>query len=185
MKIQNIVIRETTTSDFNDIMEVERLAFGQEKEATLTANLLKDSTAKPYLSLLAFLNEEAVGHILFTRTYINEIDLTQPLQHMLAPLAVKPNYQGQGIGTQLINEGLQRLKVMGSNMVCLLGHPSYYPKFGFINDALKLGYHTTHPIPEEFANAWMVLSLTGDEFTIPKGKVVCSEELNRIENWQE
>lgn len=70
-------------------------------------------------------------------------------------------------------------------MVCLLGRPGYYPKFGFINDATKQGYQTTYPIPEEFADAWMVKPLTPDGFTIPKGRVVCSEELKRIENWRE
>ena len=60
-------IRETAAADFDMIMEVEKQAFGYDKEARLVAQLLNDETAKPFVSLLAFDKEEAIGHILFTR----------------------------------------------------------------------------------------------------------------------
>lgn len=185
MKNQNIIIRETNKTDFNDIMEVETKAFGMDKEAQLTAELLRDITARPYLSLLAFQNEEAVGHIIFTRVYINQMDKEQILLHILAPLAVKPEFQNQGIGGVLIKEGLNRLKTMGSEMVFVLGHMEYYPKFGFIPDAGKLGFEAPYLIPEEFSNAWMVQSLNQDGFKVPKGKVICSNGLNKPEHWRE
>lgn len=97
MEKTNITIRETNKADFNDIMEVEKTAFEIVKETELTTNLLNDPTAKPYLSLLAFQDGEAVGYLLFTRTYIEEIDPNQSLHHMLTPLAVKPEFQKQGI----------------------------------------------------------------------------------------
>lgn len=185
MKIQDIQIRETAVIDFNDIIQVEKQAFGNDKEAELTAALLKDRTAVPVLSLLAFYNDKAVGHILFTRVYINYMSTTQPLIHILAPLAVIPEYQKQGIGGMLINNGLKKLKEMGSEMVFVLGHMDYYPKYGFIADAKKIGYSAPYPIPEEFANAWMVQSLKSDEFTIGKGNVICSPALNEPEHWRD
>jgi putative acetyltransferase len=181
----NISIRETICSDFNNIMLVIERAFGYVKEAELTAGLLGDKTAEPVLSLLAFDGDKPIGHILFTRAYINQMKVPQPLFHILAPLAVIPEYQKQGVGGILINEGVKRLKAMGSEMVFVLGHMDYYPKYGFIPDAKKLGYSAPYPIPEEFRNAWMVQSLNANGFVIDKGKVVCSTVLNKPEHWRE
>lgn len=181
----NIQIRETNSDDFNDIMTVEERAFGYVKEAKLTADLLKDNTAKPILSLLAFSDKEPVGHIIFTRVYLDEMDTVQPLIHILAPLAVIPEYQKQGIGGLLIKEGLHILKERGTEMVFVLGHMDYYPKFGFIPDAKKIGYTAPYPIPEEYTNAWMVQSLNPKGFLIEKGNVICSNELNKPEHWRE
>ncbi len=185
MNTQNIKIRKTTIADHNTIMTVEEQAFGYIKEANLTADLLSDSTAEPIVSLLAFDNENAVGHILFTRVYLNEMSKYQPLMHILAPLAVIPEYQKQGIGGMLIQEGMNQLKEMGSQMVFVLGHIDYYPRHDFIPDAGKLGYEAPFPIPEEFADAWMFQTINSTEFTIPKGKIVCANALNKPEHWRE
>lgn len=185
MTIEDIQITETKASDFDDIMEVEELAFGSTKEAKLTADLLNDKTAEPILSLLAFHNKQAIGHILFTRVYINEMSVSQPLIHILAPLAIVPEYQNQSIGGLLINEGIKKLKEMGSALVFVLGHMEYYPKYGFIPDAKKLGYPAPYPIPEEFANAWMVQSLNPNGIMINKGNVLCANELDKPEHWRE
>lgn len=105
----NIQIRETNTDDFDSIMTVEKQAFGYDKEAQLVADLLADKTAKPMVSLLAFYKGEAVGHILFTRAYFDGQG-AQQMMHILAPLAVKPEYQRQGIGGMLIRAGIERLQ---------------------------------------------------------------------------
>jgi len=185
MNEMKIIIRKTGSKDFNDIMVVEERAFGYVKEAKLTANLLSDKTAEPTLSLLAFDGQKAVGHILFTRVYINEMNNNQPLVHILAPLAIIPEYQKQGIGGLLIKEGLKRLSEMGTEVVFVLGHMDYYPKFGFIPDAEKKGFHAPYSIPDEYKNAWMVQSLNPDGFMIKKGNVICSNELNKPEHWRE
>ena len=180
-----IQIRETNRSDFNDIMVVEERAFGYAKEAQLTADLLSDKTAEPTLSLLAFDGKKAIGHILFTRVYIGEPEAAQPLFHILAPLAVIPEYQKQGVGGLLIKEGLRILKEWGTEIVFVLGHTDYYPKYGFIPDAKALGFTAPYPIPSEYANAWMVQSLNPKGFVINKGNVICSNELNKPEHWRE
>ncbi len=140
METENIIIKETANNDLAVIFEIEKQAFGHDKEARLTEALLGDSTAKPVLSLLAFHNERAIGHILFTRVYINKISDNQPLMHILAPLAVIPEYQKRGIGRMLINSGLEKLKKTGSSLVFVLGHIGYYDRYGFVLDAAKLGY---------------------------------------------
>lgn len=113
MDLQNIEIKEAGLDDLKSVLDVEEQAFGHDKEAKLTADLLLDKTAMPSLSLLAFHKNEAVGHILFTRVYIDEMT-NQSLSHILAPLAIKPAYHKLGIGGLLIKEGLNRLKEMGS-----------------------------------------------------------------------
>ncbi len=184
MTLQNIHIRETNSNDFNDIMEVEEQAFGSVKEAKLTAALLEDPSAEPIVSLLAFQGDEAIGHILFTRAYIDEL-AKQPMIHILAPLAVKPECQKQGIGGKLIKAGLEILKERGTELVFVIGHMDYYPKHGFTPDAKSLGFTTPYPIPEEVKDAWMVLSLMPNGFEKFKGKVHCADELNREEHWRE
>jgi putative acetyltransferase len=185
VNINQVIIRPTNKQDFDQIIEIEKRAFGRDSEAELTAGILADKTAAPLVSLLAFHQAKPVGHILFSRGYIEKMNNDQPLLHFLAPLAVIPEYQQQGIGGQLIKAGLQHLKDLGSKMVFLLGHIEYYPRFGFITDAKKHGYQTIYPIPEKVKDAWMFLSLTKETYPIEKGRVLCCKEMNKPEHWQE
>ncbi|NDV64879.1 GNAT family N-acetyltransferase [Bacteroides sp. 224] len=181
---KNIQIRETNANDFNDIMTVEKQAFGYDKEAQLVAKLLADKTAEPIVSLLAFHQGEAVGHILFTRAYFDNQE-TQPMMHILAPLAVKPEYQRQGIGGMLIKAGIEKLQEKGSNLVFVLGHAEYYPKYGFLPDAARLGYPAPYPIAEEYSDYWMVQAIGPKGFEVGKGKMRCCDELNKPEHWRD
>lgn len=185
MKAENITIRETENKDQQTIFSVEKQAFGYDKEAHLSLALLNDPTATPFLSLLAFHNEKPVGHILFTRVYMNEMKEAQPLLHLLAPLAVIPEYQKQGIGRMLIKAGFEHLKKAGSEMVFVLGHIGYYDKHGFVPNAAKLGYTAPFPIPEKYADAWMVHSFNPEGYCINTGKVICANALNQPEHWRE
>ena len=176
-------IRETTIADLDAIMEVQKQAFGYDKEALLVASLLNDETAKPFVSLLAFDKEEAIGHILFTRAYFSDKEVS-PMMHILAPLAVKPAYQRQGIGGMLIKKGLHLLQTMGSEVVFVLGHKEYYPKYGFTTHAARLGYLPPYPMPEENGVYWMVLPIAPTGYEAGKGNVKCCHELNRPEHWR-
>jgi len=178
------VIRETEDGDLNDILDVEKRAFGYEKEAQLTSLLLKDISGEPILSLMAFHDGQPVGHVLFTRVTLEGMD-NCPLMYILAPLAVKPEYQQRGIGGLLIRYGLGRLAEMGSEIVFVLGHMEYYPRYGFIPDAGKLGFEAPYPIPLKHADAWMVQALTPKGLDDLKGRIVCADSLNRLEHWRE
>ncbi len=184
MTLTNIQIKETNDNDFKDIMEVETKAFGGPDEAKLTADLLSDPSAEPVLSLLAFHEGEAIGHILFTRAYIDEME-NQPMIHILAPLAVKPNYQKQGVGGKLIEAGLEILKERGTELVFVLGHIDYYPRYGFINDAKNLGFPAPYSIPEEVKDAWMIQSLVSDGLKKYRGEIRCADAMNKEEYWRE
>ncbi len=178
---KNIHISQTNERHLHHILAVERAAFETSEEAELTENLLADPSAKPDLSLLAYDGETPVGHILFTHAALEH---RQGLKiSLLAPLAVIPSHQKVGIGSALVNAGLHNLKQSGIDMVFVLGYPEYYPRFGF-EPAHRYGFTAPYPVPEEFPDAWMVLSLgkaiTGQFNTHLK----CADSLNRPEYWR-
>ena len=176
-------IRETSTADLNAIMHVESLAFGHDKESRLARDLLNDTSAKPILSLLAFDGHRAVGHILFTSARLAKSRLSTSIR-LLAPLAVIPDTQRQGIGGKLIERGLQLLAKSKVDLVFVLGHPEYYPRHGF-QPAGRLGFEAPYPIPDECADAWMVQALRPEIIGLASGRIVCADALNKPEYWRE
>lgn len=178
-----MTIREATDSDLQDVLFVEKTAFGYDKESILVKDLLLDPSANPLYSLLAFAGDRAVGHILFTSACLEGAQKPVSIS-LLAPLAVIPDFQKQGIGGQLINRGLQYLANAGIDLVFVLGHPDYYPRYGF-KPAGVLGFEAPYPIPEKHANAWMVQELHQGVIGTVSGKVRCADMLNKPEHWRE
>lgn len=178
-----VEIRAATDSDLNDVLAVERDAFGYDKEAELVRKILADSTAKPTLSLLAYQEDRSVGHILFSAIRIDGA-ARKVSAAILAPLAVVADAQCQGIGGKLIERGLHLLTESSVELVFVLGHPGYYPRYGF-EPAGRLGLEAPYPIPEEHAGAWMVQALRPGVIGTVRGKVVCCDALDRPEHWRE
>ncbi|MBU2710795.1 GNAT family N-acetyltransferase [Zooshikella harenae] len=176
-------IRESKNEDIEDIIHIHTVAFGHDKEAELVVNLLNDQSAQPILSLLAFVEDLVVGHILFTNCYLpgTERDVSSVL---LAPLAVIPSHQKQGVGGRLIKQGLDTLKGRKTELVFVLGHPSYYPRYGF-SPAGCQGLQAPYPLPDQHADAWMVQSLVPEAINSLEAKVVCADALDRPEYWRE
>jgi putative acetyltransferase len=180
---KKLIIKKAMDSDLNDVLRIETEAFGHRKESNLVNGLLNDDSAKPLLSLLAIDEDEAVGHILFTKVRItgNEDALSAMI---LAPLAILPDAQGKGVGGKLIKEGLRRLSESMFDLVFVLGHPEYYPRFGF-KPAGARGFEAPYPIPAKDASAWMVQELKLDIIGNFSGKIVCADTLNEPEHWRE
>lgn len=176
-------IREAVETDLNDVLSIERLAFGYEKEAELVRELLHDPSAKPLLSLLALKKGRAVGHILFTSAHLSDSKDAASIV-ILAPLAIVPDSQKQGIGGKLIEHGLALLSKSGVDLVFVLGHPEYYPRYGF-SPAGQIGFEAAYPIPDEHAGAWMVQALRSGVMGTVSGKVICADALNKPEHWRE
>ncbi|WP_028863669.1 GNAT family N-acetyltransferase [Psychromonas aquimarina] len=179
----NLYIRETKSSDLHDIYRVHCEAFGYDKEAELARDLLNDSSAQPRLSLIAFHGEQVVGHILFTKAKLWDSDPHLSLS-LLAPLAVVPDAQRQGVGGELIKAGLEYLAEAGTDLVFVLGHPEYYPKHGF-KTAAHYGLKAPYPIPEKHVDAWMVKALNPKVLGEVCGTVICCDALNKEEHWSE
>lgn len=179
-------IRKSINADITEIINVHVQAFGKEKGpeiGQLVNDLFDDKTAVPVLSLVAVENGIIVGHILYTKVKI--IGATEGLHaQILAPLAVLPEAQSKGVGVQLVNEGLNDLKKSGVKLVFVLGHPGYYPRCGF-TPAGNHGYVAPYFIPEEHSGAWMVQELVPGIIGTEKGRIQCSDVLNKPEHWRE
>lgn len=179
-------IRKSTETDKSEIEALLIRAFGEEDGPVITKlvnDLVEDETANPLLSLVAVQNSKIVGHILFTNATLTQTSHSVSAQ-LLAPLAVLPNAQNQGIGTQLIKEGLRQLKESGVELVFVLGHPDYYPRCGFVTAGV-VGLQAPYPIPKIDSGAWMVQELKESVIENVKGKVQCAQALNHPELWCE
>jgi putative acetyltransferase len=181
-----ITIRCATDADYAEILGVHESAFGKEQGqeiVDLVTGLLSDKTAEPRFSFVADLDGRIVGHILFTAIRL-QTSGQNILAQILAPLAVANEHQGKGVGGLLINEGLKQLTASGFELVFVLGHPNYYPKFGFI-PAGVLGYEAPYAIPIENANAWMVKDLKAGIIGSVQGRVQCATTLDQPRHWRE
>lgn len=143
-----IEIREELPEDLAAVREVNKRAFGQDQEANLVDALRANGAS--LLSLVATLNGKVVGHILYSPATIAEVSGAG-----LAPMAVLPEHQRHGIGSQLIEAGTQRLKALGLPFIIVLGHHTYYPRFGF-QPAINFGITCEWDVPPE---AFMLLIL--------------------------
>lgn len=179
-------IRKSTESEKLEIANIHAKAFGGKKGpeiAELVKGLFDDNTAMPLLSLVAVENQKLVGHIFFSKVKITQTSKSVSAQ-ILAPLAILPGFQSKGVGAQLIKKGLTLLKESGVELVFVLGHPGYYPRCGFV-PAGVLGYEAPYNIPEEYAGAWMVQELCSGVIGRVRGKLQCSDVLNKPEHWRE
>ena len=176
-------IREAKDTELSDVLFIEKEAFGYDKEANLVKDLLSDPSAQPRYSILAFENNKAIGHILFTSGCLEGTQNGASIS-LLAPLAVLPDYQKQGVGGKLIAHGLKLLTAAGIDLVFVLGHPDYYPRYGFKPAGIQ-GFEAPYPIPEEHTNAWMVQELRSGIIGSVSGKVRCANMLDKPEHWRE
>lgn len=120
-------IRLERPSDHDAIRAVNDRAFEQPDEGKLVDALRENGALT--LSLVAEVDEKVVGHIAFSPVTV--YGRAQPAGYGLGPVAVDPDYQGQGIGTALIKAGIEKIGEKGAAFIVLLGHTSYYPRFGF------------------------------------------------------
>ena len=125
-----VIIRPETPKDYSQIARVNDLAFNQPNEGKMIKVLRKNKKFIPQLSLVAEIDSKVVGHILFFPLNIISGENSYEVLS-LAPMAVLPEHQQKGIGKKLVIEGLKKSKEMGYKAVIVLGHPTYYPKFGF------------------------------------------------------
>jgi putative acetyltransferase len=131
---EQVVVRVETPDDGTAIGLVNQAAFGGEDEARLVEALRTEDLA--LISLVAEVEDRIVGHVLFSRMAIETAAGTVPAV-ALAPVAVLPGYQRQGVGGRLIRRGLDLLRDRGEQIVIVVGHAAYYPRFGFSTDKAR------------------------------------------------
>ena len=182
----NVQIHKATQSDLQAISALVLSAFGNTEGpeiAQLIADLLVDNSAQPVLSLVATVDKSIAGYILFSKVRV-EKSIQDVSAALLAPLAVLPDFQSQRIGSQLVTEGLRQLSRSRVDIVFVLGHPGYYPRFGFSEAGIK-GFEAPYPIPQINAGAWMVKELNPGIIERSSGRVACAVALDDPKFWRE
>ncbi|MFA5326172.1 MAG: N-acetyltransferase [Prolixibacteraceae bacterium] len=174
---QPIIIRKETPEDYTRVVELTEIAFkGLEfsdgKEGKLVENLHQSSLFIPELSLVAEVDGELAGHILFTPIRIeNENETFETLS--LAPVSVLPEFQKQGIGSRLIEAGHQKAKELGFRSIIVVGHPHYYPRFGY-RPASKWGIKAPFDLPSD--DVFMATELDDEALKGISGTVIFPAE---------
>jgi len=162
-----ITLRHELKKDYSEITKVNDICFGRKAEGKLIKELRTTPEFQAELSLVALCEKQLVGHILFTPVKIQDGKKSYETL-TLAPMSVLPDFQNKSIGKLLVIYGLQVAKDLGFKSVVVLGHQSYYPKFGF-EPASKWEISSPFPAPDE---AFMAIELEQNSLKNVKGKVV-------------
>jgi len=167
-----VQIRGEKRSDYDAIKFINDEAFNQPQEGNIIEKL-RNSDSKT-LSLIAEMNNKIIGHIFFSSVKIEgHAEIIDGMG--LAPMAVLPEYQKQGIGKMLVNEGISILKSQLIPYIIVLGHEDYYPRFGF-EIASKYGLQSQwDEVPDE---AFMILVFNHDMMKNVRGIAKYREEWN-------
>ena len=140
----SVQIRSETDTDKAAVFDINAAAFPTEAEARLV-DALRESGSE-YISQVALENHNIVGHIMFTPVTLEPFDQLHLMG--LAPMAVSPTLQRCGIGAKLVKAGLKRCKELGVGAVAVLGHPEYYPRFGF-RPSSQWDIKSEYDVPED------------------------------------
>lgn len=156
-----MIIRAENPGDISAIRAINNAAFSNGPEAAVIDQLRGNQAI--ILSLIVLEGHKAVGHILFTEAQIGLATIAA-----LAPMAVLPEYQSKGIGSMLIQAGLEKIQKLGYPAVIVLGHPDYYPRFGF-QPASRWNLHCEYSgVPDE-----AFMAIVWDEAVIPSDAIAC------------
>lgn len=166
----SIEIRAEEPGDIDAIRDVNRQAFGRELEGRIVDALRAQGAAT--LSLVAVADAVIVGHIMFSPATVGSL-----LGAALGPMAVAPAHQKHGIGSQLVESGVDRLRTNGCPFIVVIGHPAFYPRFGFVPAGAQ-GLTCDWEVPAE---AFMVNLLNPDVAGRLRGRVEYRAEFSTIE----
>ena len=156
-------IRQENKNDYHNIYQLVQTAFETAKvkdghEQDLANNLRNSNKYIPQLALVAEEEGNIIGHIMLTKTYVeNETGKFEAL--LLAPVSVVLEHRNQGVGSKLIQTDMKLAADMGFQAVFLAGDPAYYHRFGFV-PTIQYGIKCSIEIPEELFDNIMVCELT-------------------------
>lgn len=167
------IVRERAT-DAGGVRQVNERAFGQPAEADVVDALRAAGAVT--LSLVALVDERVVGHILFSPVVVIAPGGSEWAALGLGPMAVAPEHQRAGIGAALIRGGLDQLRSEGHDVVVVVGHPGYYPRFGFVPASAR-GLRWEHEVPDD---VFMVCELAPGALAGRSGEVRYRPEFSLV-----
>jgi putative acetyltransferase len=171
MEIKMIIIKEENPKDKDKIYEINKSAFGTETEAKIVDALRE--AGELILSLVVQIDDILIGHIAFGEVKIDSGKQSYRAIR-LGPMAVLPEHQRKGYGTKLVEQGSKILSGRGHEIVVVLGHPDYYPKFGFV-PSQRYGIQCEYECPPE---AFMIKELKQNALKGIQGTVFYSSIFN-------
>jgi putative acetyltransferase len=160
-----MIIREERAGDAEQIRTVNLAAFDTSAEADLVVGLRRG--AAPTISIVAEDDAALIGHIMFSPVTLVGAAALPLILMGLAPMAVVPARQRQGVGSRLVVDGLERCRRASVAAVVVLGHPDYYPRFGFV-PARQRSLRCEYDVPE---NVFMVRELYDGALTTLSGTI--------------
>lgn len=171
MKLE-IKIRKERAQDSSAVEQINKAAFETAAESKLVTSLRQQ--ARPFISLVAQSAGNIIGHIMFSPVTLGDESAVKIMG--LAPMAVLPEHQRKGIGTELVRVGLDECRKQGFGAVVVLGHPDYYPRFGFV-PAIGFGIGCEYDVPE---NVFMAIELQPGYLNNQQGKVKYHEAFESV-----
>ncbi|TET31337.1 MAG: N-acetyltransferase [Anaerolineales bacterium] len=167
-----MLIRAENENDRDAVFAVNLSAFETPAEATLV-DVLREH-AQPVVSLVAEDKGNVIGHIMFSPVILSG---NPDLKVMgLAPMAVASEYQCKGIGSALVRAGLEQCRQLGFVAVVVLGHPEYYPRFGFSTSS-QFGIDSDYEVPEE---VFMALELEPEALSGKTGRAKYHHAFSKV-----
>lgn len=170
-------IRPERAGDAPEIRALNAAAFGRDEEGALVDRLRE--AGKLLVSLVAEEEGVVVGHIAFSRVTSRDAHGDGsgfPPGAGLAPMAVLPAFQRSGVGSRLVREGIEACREAGVGYIVVLGHPDYYPRFGFVPAGL-FGIGCKWPVPDE---AFLVRELVTGALDAVRGTVDYEPEFDDV-----
>lgn len=146
----NIIVRQTTEADYSTVYNLIKTAFETAEhrdgdEQDYAVNLRNSGNYLPELDLVAEIDGQLAGHILFTKTFVTQPDGSHADTLMVAPLSVLLEYRNMGVGSTLMKEGFRIAETMRYKTAFLLGDPAYYRRFGYKPSHLYGIHHESFP----------------------------------------
>ena len=174
-------IRLAQETDLNSIRKVVETAFSDEENKVIMklAQELSTETASPSIkSLIAEADNQVIGYVSYSPVFLKSDSHISG--YILAPLAVSPEHQKQGVGSNLIKSGIDMLAKDGAGVLLVYGDPEYYGRFGFNEET---GRSFLPPYPLEYPFGWTGMMLNGTAMPDTPIKFACVAALSKPELW--
>lgn len=180
-KIDMITIRRAKETDLGSIQKVIETAFSDEENKVimnLAQELSKETTSPSIKSLIAEVHNQVIGYVSYSPIFLKSSSGISG--YILAPLAVSPVHQKQGIGSNLIKSGIDMLTKEGVGVLLVYGDPDYYGRFGFKEE---IGRLFVPPYPLKYPFGWTEMKLNATATPNTPIKFECAAALSKPDLW--
>jgi len=174
-------IRLAQETDLNTIQQVIQAAFSDEENKVirdLADELLRETTSPPTKSFVAEVDSQIIGYVCYSPIFLKPDSSISG--YILAPLAVSPEHQKQGVGSKLIKSGIDMLIKERAGVLLVYGDPNYYGRFGFKEE---IGSSFVPPYPLEYPSGWTGMMLNGTAAPNTPVKFECVDALSKPDLW--